>query len=323
MSIASAITNAQTKVASAYSACNNKGATMPTAANQNLSNLASTINTIPSGGSANLTSLSVTPSTTAQTIVPTSPIDGYDEVNVSAVTSSIDSNIVAGNIKKGVTILGVTGTYGDQAPLPYTPLEYIQTDGVAYIDTGIVATPPRSSEIKLLMSSSSYCGILCGYATSSGSNSKNFALLKLSDSDATVYTYYYNYGGNDGTPSASYSISNSKPFIVRTTLKKGAQAISLKQENSSSWSVHRGTQNSTVTSTYHLILFNGYNSGTLSIPAPSGTRLYYCKIYSDELFTQLVFDGVPALYNGEYGLWDNVSNSFKGNSNNSGAFSGA
>ena len=35
---------------------------------------------------------------------------GYEKISVSAVNSSIDSNIQAGNIKNGVTILGVTGT---------------------------------------------------------------------------------------------------------------------------------------------------------------------------------------------------------------------
>ena len=35
----------------------------------------------------------------------------YNSVRVNAVTSSIDANIVAGNIKNGVTILGVQGTY--------------------------------------------------------------------------------------------------------------------------------------------------------------------------------------------------------------------
>lgn len=222
------------------------------------------------------------------------------------------------------SLIGQISGGGGGDILPYTPLEYIQTDGVAYINTGIVATPARSSEIKLLMGSSGvFCGILCGYASASGSNSKNFALLKMATNNSVILTYYYNYAGGDGTPSADYSVSNNKPFIVRTTLKKGAQAICVKQDNSSSWSVYRGTQNGTVTSTYNLILFNGYHAGSLTIPAPSGTRLYYCKIYSDELFTQLVFDGVPALYNGEYGLWDKVSNSFKGNSNSSGAFSGA
>ena len=325
MSIASAISNAQSKVAAAYTACNNKGATMPAAANQNLSNLATTIGTISTGGSANLTTLSVTPSKTAQTILPTSPVDGYNQVNVSAVTSSIDSNITAGNIRNGVTILGVTGTYGGGGtPLPYTPLEYIATDGTAYIDTGIVATPPRSSELKILVGSSGvYFRMLSGYGSSSGSNAKNFALAVISAEGAVGLTYYYNYGGNDGMPSASYSVTNNKPFTVRTSIKKGSQFLGLKQDNSETWSKATKTQNGSVSSTYHLILFNGYHGGSLVAPAPSGTRLYYCKIYSDEMFTQLVFDGVPALYNGEYGLWDNVSNSFFGNAAASGAFTGA
>lgn len=53
----------------------------------------------------------VTPSTSQQVISADSGYDGLDEVTVSAVTSSIDANIAAGNIKKDVTILGVTGTY--------------------------------------------------------------------------------------------------------------------------------------------------------------------------------------------------------------------
>lgn len=65
----------------------------------------------------NATTLGVTPTTSAQTLTPTSPYNGFDEVNVSAVTAAIDSNIIAGNIKSGVNILGVIGTYnGGQAP---------------------------------------------------------------------------------------------------------------------------------------------------------------------------------------------------------------
>lgn len=59
----------------------------------------------------NLGTLEVTPSTTAQSITPESPVDGYSSVSVTAVTATIDENIVAENIKSGVTILGVTGTY--------------------------------------------------------------------------------------------------------------------------------------------------------------------------------------------------------------------
>lgn len=70
-----------------------------------------------------LETVSVTPTTSAQTITPSTGYDGIETVNVSAVTSAIDANITAGNIKNGVTILGVTGT------MPASP-----TDGGAVID---------------------------------------------------------------------------------------------------------------------------------------------------------------------------------------------
>lgn len=63
------------------------------------------------GGSANIQSLNVTPLVESQTITPPLGVDGFSPINVSAVTSSIDSNISAENIKKDVTILGVTGSY--------------------------------------------------------------------------------------------------------------------------------------------------------------------------------------------------------------------
>ena len=59
----------------------------------------------------NNTNLTVTPKTTNQTFTPPSPYTGYEKVTVNKVTSSIDSNIKAANIKKNITILGVTGTY--------------------------------------------------------------------------------------------------------------------------------------------------------------------------------------------------------------------
>lgn len=56
-----------------------------------------------------ITGLNVAPTTSTQTIVAPSGTDGYSPVNVGAVTSSIDANIIAENIKKDVSILGVTG----------------------------------------------------------------------------------------------------------------------------------------------------------------------------------------------------------------------
>lgn len=63
------------------------------------------------GGGSNLTTLNATPTTSAQTITPESPYNGFDKVNISAVTASIDANIKAENIAYGITILGVTGSF--------------------------------------------------------------------------------------------------------------------------------------------------------------------------------------------------------------------
>ena len=74
-----------------------------------------------------LDSKTVDPSTNNITV--TSSKDGLSSVTVTPVTSSIDSNIKAGNIKKDVTILGVTGTYeGGGDPVP-VPVEYISNEG--------------------------------------------------------------------------------------------------------------------------------------------------------------------------------------------------
>ena len=56
-----------------------------------------------------LVSLTVTPATTTQTITPAANTDGYNTILVNNVTSSIDENIQAGNIKSGVSILGISG----------------------------------------------------------------------------------------------------------------------------------------------------------------------------------------------------------------------
>lgn len=63
----------------------------------------------------NIEELTVTPSTSAQTITA-EDCDGFSPVKVSAVTSSIDANIQPENIKSGVTILGVEGTLSASLP---------------------------------------------------------------------------------------------------------------------------------------------------------------------------------------------------------------
>lgn len=147
----------QTNVSAAFTAIGNKGGTVPSS--KVSGNLASAIRTIPtsSGGSTSpvLQSKSVSPSETAQTIGPDSGYDGLSSVLVGAISKTYvgsgvtkkaaatytpgtsdqsiaagqylsgaqtikgDANLKAANIKSGVQIFGVTGSYeaGSAAPV--------------------------------------------------------------------------------------------------------------------------------------------------------------------------------------------------------------
>lgn len=105
-----------------------------------------TANIAGGGGTPVIDELNVTPSTSAQTITAPSGTDGYSPVNVSAVDASIDANITAGNIKKDVTILGVTGTL--ESGITPTGTISITTNGThdvtnyASVDVNVPTTAP-------------------------------------------------------------------------------------------------------------------------------------------------------------------------------------
>jgi len=77
--------------------------------NDTFRSYANKIRSLPSG-QANLQNKVVNPSIQQQVISADIGYDGLNQVTISAVTSAIDNNIQANNIKKNVSILGVTGT---------------------------------------------------------------------------------------------------------------------------------------------------------------------------------------------------------------------
>ena len=72
-------------------------------------------NRIENISTLNLEARDVNPTTALQVITPNAPYNGLSSVNVNAVTSNIDVNIQADNIKTGVNILGVNGTFTSDA----------------------------------------------------------------------------------------------------------------------------------------------------------------------------------------------------------------
>ena len=82
--------------------------------NISIDDLIEIINNLPEAGGEVVEPIlqekSVTPTTSNQTITPDTNYDGLSKVTINAVTSDIDSDIKDTNIRKGIDILGVTGT---------------------------------------------------------------------------------------------------------------------------------------------------------------------------------------------------------------------
>lgn len=117
MSVNTEITRLTNAKASIKSAIEAKGVTVPSTTKlEGYATLIGNISTTPT-----LQNKTVAPATSQQTVSADSGYDGLSQVTVSAVTSSIDSNITAGNIKDGVSILGVTGTYEGSSGATLTP----------------------------------------------------------------------------------------------------------------------------------------------------------------------------------------------------------
>lgn len=247
-----------------------------------------------------------------------------------------DSAAIAAAIAaKGVTVPSGSG-FDDYASLigqisgggggggcPYTPVDYIQTDGVAYINTGIKGNAPMYCEMKLTPVTASAFSIHLG----SRSGNNRFFFGQWGNSGAAYDNYImmgYSTAAYQGITMAS-SISNRTPLIMRGELTNGTQRIGIKQAGASSFTYNTaGTTKTTISTNLNMFIFAGNVDGSASNKSPDGTRIHYCRLFTiDNTFITILFDGIACIYNGAYGMWDLVTDSFFGNAAGSGSFTGA
>lgn len=83
---------------------------MTTPENTNPAILMQMLDEFQTGDNLELITVTIPPTTESQTINAATG-KAFSQVTVNAVTAAIDENLIAENIKNGVTILGVEGTY--------------------------------------------------------------------------------------------------------------------------------------------------------------------------------------------------------------------
>ena len=178
--------------------------------------------TVNGGSQPVIDPLSITPTTSQQTITAPSGTDGYSPITVSAVTSSIDANITSSNIKSGVTILGVNGsvveldgeqinitpTTSQQVITPTSPKNAITQATVSAVTSSIDANITAENikkDVEILGVTGSYEGITPTGTLSISQNGTydvtNYATASVTVSGGGGYTEIPRYEVTNGVAS--------------------------------------------------------------------------------------------------------------------------
>ena len=211
---------------------------------------------------------------------------------------------------------------GSTPPTPPGPtpvlVDYIQTDGTAYIDTGIKGNSPMSFKMRMIpvapQSGNSY---ICGCRKDTGDTRFSFLIIS---SEKTAGPAYAN-ANYQSDIDISASIDNGTIMVAQAILAARDQKLYVKQDGESSYTSKSHTMAGTITTDTDIYLFAINNHGTTVVCA-AGTKVNTLKLYNDKTWTDLILDLESCYYNGEYGMWDHVSDTFFGNAAGSGAFTG-
>ena len=99
------------------------------------------------GGVVNLQNKTIDPSTSQQQVQADHGYDGLDTVTVEAVTSAIDQNITAQNIRNGVTVLGIQGLYTGDTDIS-TCIKEVEQDGLDLYSSVVNLAKPGGSNLQ-------------------------------------------------------------------------------------------------------------------------------------------------------------------------------
>lgn len=176
------------------------------------------LNVVPDSGIDGLSKVSITkvsfegkepinPSTKQQVISPSEGYQGFDVLTINAVDNTIDSNIQPDNIKKGVEILGVEGTY-DNYVEPKLQEKTIDSSSL-YVDTkdivNVDITPDEGFDG---LSKVSYKKL---------NLAKNRTTSVASLPASGTYTYFKPFDGFDGFLNFGFRINYQEPTIDPST----------------------------------------------------------------------------------------------------------
>lgn len=197
------------------------------------------------------------------------------------------NNAFHGNIGTGSFIAGST--------ISYQEVEYIESSGTQYIDTGFKPSGDTSILCSALFDTVSSSAWLFG--TRNSKDVANYGFLSYQNKYRSDYGSGHGTGKNIGSP--VIDIVKNK----NTTTVNGTDIDSFEYQD--------------FECAYNLLLFANNNGGS---PASNcSARIMSCQIYDDGV---IVRDFIPVTRNGEAGLYDQVDGVFYGNAGTGSFISG-
>lgn len=246
---------------------------------------------------------------TAQTYTPTTADQtiAADQFLAGAQTVKGDANLVAGNIKAGVTLFGVAGSYaGESAPtLPsaYQQVEYIEATGTQYIDTGLIPTGKNSAEIDFELTGY----VATNYIALVSASTHMYLVHFAHSSGNSIYFTPCWYAYNTPAVYAALALNNRyRGMCVSANVAGGRAGGSAATIEGAYAACDSGTQTYTPTNTYYIFARNN-GGGTVSYQAKA--KLYGLTLYTNGV-KQREFYPCYRKADGEIGLYDTVNDVF-------------
>ena len=236
--------------------------------------------------------------------------DSHYLTNASTVAGDLSFTNPTGSAETGhsgngyarITVIGSSSGGGSSAlPNGYTQVEYIQSSGSQYIDTGIYPNQNTTIEISAYTTDTSNDKPLFGER-----NGNNVAFLAWTNPQNTAHpAFAFHDTGNVDTYFGFTSGIKHTIMLYNGGFICDGKVYSFATK--------------TFKSSYKLLLFGLNNAGSIDSRKFYG-RVYSCKIYDNDT---LVRDYAPCVSpDGEYGLYDLVEHKFYSNQG-TGQFTGA
>ena len=181
----------------------------------------------------------------------------------------------------------------------YIPVDYIESTGTQYINTGFVANGGMTVEYEVAYSNRNNMGYIVGSHSTADPYGRNSGYYN------GVYANAWELGYGNYYPHASGSINLKQKYQIKFSTVVGHAYLEV-----DGTTYITDARNTTISDQPVYFFTNSY---ALAYGDPlTQARLYSCKIYDKD--DQLVFDFIPVLNSrGEPGLLDKVSRRFFGN----------